>query len=106
MAAIGKKAGSRQSLSNSRADIMIEDMSFRMLETFLSKVPGIIQPFGRGFEQSGGWWIKFAIDVDDPLAWNVVQELAHVLNYLSIHERLPTAFKPVSPPPVLKWWTA
>jgi hypothetical protein len=31
----------------------------------------------------------------------VVQELAHVLNYLSVNERLPTVFMPVSPPPYL-----
>jgi hypothetical protein len=30
-----------------------------------------------------------------------VQELGHVLNYLSVDERLPTVFKPVSPPPYL-----
>ena len=27
--------------------------------------------------------------------------MAHVLNYLSVDERLPTVFKPVSPPPYL-----
>ncbi len=37
----------------------------------------------------------------DGLAWGVVQELAHVLNYLSVDERLPTVFMPVSPPPYL-----
>lgn len=31
----------------------------------------------------------------------MVQELGHVLNYLSVDERLPTVFKPVSPPPYL-----
>ncbi|MGE0400900.1 MAG: hypothetical protein AB7T06_29585 [Kofleriaceae bacterium] len=42
--------------------------------------------------------MKFSIDIDHPLAWRVVQELGHVLNYLSLDERLPTVFKPVSPP--------
>jgi len=32
---------------------------------------------------------------------NVVQELGHVLNYLSVNERLPTVFMPVSPPSYL-----
>jgi hypothetical protein len=52
---------------------------------------------------SGGtaWWAKFTIDVSDPLAWRTVQELGHVLNYLSLEERLPTVFMPVSPPPYL-----
>lgn len=47
------------------------------------------------------WWVKFCIAIDDPLAWNVIQEMGHVLNYLSPSERLPTVFKPVSPPPYL-----
>jgi hypothetical protein len=35
------------------------------------------------------------------LSWRTVQELGYVLNYLSIEERLPTTFYPVSPPPYL-----
>jgi hypothetical protein len=30
-----------------------------------------------------------------------VQELGHVLNYVSLDERLPTVFMPVSPPPYM-----
>jgi hypothetical protein len=45
--------------------------------------------------------VKFAIDIDHPLAWHVVQELGHVLNYVSLEERLPTSFKPISPPPYM-----
>jgi hypothetical protein len=45
--------------------------------------------------------VKFTIDIEHPLAWNVVQELGHILNYLSLEERLPTLFMPVSPPPYL-----
>ncbi len=45
--------------------------------------------------------MKFSIDIESPLAWHVVQELGHVLNYLSVSERLPTTFKPVSPPPYM-----
>ncbi len=45
--------------------------------------------------------MKFSLDTTHPLAWRVVQELGHVLNYLSNDERLPTVFKPVSPPPYL-----
>ncbi|HEX5323533.1 MAG TPA: hypothetical protein VFW40_07085 [Capsulimonadaceae bacterium] len=47
------------------------------------------------------WWVKFSIDLSSPIAWHVVQELGHVLNYLSPDERLPTVFYPVSPPPYL-----
>ena len=35
------------------------------------------------------------------LAWSVVQELGYVLNDLSLDERLPTNFMPVSPPPYM-----
>jgi hypothetical protein len=80
---------------------MEEDLAFRTLENYLTKIPAIVPPFGRGFDANGGWWIKFAIDLDDQFAWQVVQELAHVLNYLSLEEPLPTLFKPVSPPPYM-----
>ena len=74
---------------------------FGQLQSFLDRVPGIDAPFGSGRFDGGTWWIKFSIAIDHPLAWNVVQELGNVLNYLSITERLPTVFKPVSPPSYL-----
>ena len=81
---------------------MGNSISFDALKNYLSRVPGIEGAIGSGFGDNGnGWWMKFRIDINHPLAWNVVQELGHVLNYLSIHERLPTDFKPVSPPPYL-----
>jgi len=56
-------------------------------------------------------WLRFhqrrplvgevTIDTEHPLAWNVVQELGHVLNYVSLEEKLPTVFMPVSPPPYM-----
>jgi hypothetical protein len=79
----------------------MNELTFQTLESYLAKVPAITQPFGTGIEDDGSWWIKFAIDIDDPLAWQVVQELGHVLNYLSLNERLPTSFIPVSPPPYM-----
>jgi hypothetical protein len=51
--------------------------------------------------ESGGWWLKLTIDISHSLAWNVVQEYGHVLNLLSVEERLPTVFYPVSPPPYM-----
>ena len=48
----------------------------------------------------GLWWVKFHIDIEHPLAWRVVQELGHVLNYISLEDRL-TVFMPVSPPPYM-----
>jgi hypothetical protein len=79
---------------------------FQTLIGYLCQIPSVEHNstpslgFGSG-EEGDGWWVKFSIDVEHPLAWNVVQELGHVLNYLSLNERLPTVFKPVSPPPYL-----
>ena len=80
---------------------MSEGRAFKSLEAYLASVPAVQQWFGHGYDESGGWWVKFGIDIEHPLAWHVVQELGHVLNYLSIDEPLPTVFKPVSPPPYL-----
>jgi hypothetical protein len=74
---------------------------FGALRKILARVPGIDNAIGHGLLPDGGWWIKFSIDIDHPLAWSVVQELGHVLNYVSLEERLPTVFKPVSPPPYM-----
>jgi hypothetical protein len=74
---------------------------FTRLEAFLLRVPSVRGPIGKGREAGGQWWVKFALDIDHTLAWNVVQELGHVLNYLSLDERLPTVFKPVSSPPYM-----
>jgi hypothetical protein len=65
---------------------------------FLKTVPAIDHRIGSGVFQDGRWWLKFKIDIEHPLAWRVVQELGQVLNLLSNTERLPTVFKPVSPP--------
>ena len=77
---------------------------FRKLVAFLGKIPAIdcdIAQIGSGRFDNGNWWVKFALRLEHPLAWRTVQELGHVLNYLSIDQRLPTVFKPVSPPPHL-----
>jgi hypothetical protein len=75
---------------------------FTPLIDFLGRIPPIQQSsIGSGLLDDGNWWVKFAIDIDHPLAWSAVQEIGHVLNYLSLDERLPTVFMPVSPPPYL-----
>jgi len=79
---------------------------FHKLIEYLSDVPSVqsnaspSRGFGCG-EEKGVWWVKFSLDIDHPLAWSVVQEFGHVLNSLSLEDRLPTAFKPVSPPSYL-----
>jgi len=78
----------------------MNDQSFDNLLQFLKKIPSIIGSIGSGGEE-GSWWVKFRIDIEHPLAWNVVQEFGHVFNYLSLEERLPTVFMPTSPPPYM-----
>jgi hypothetical protein len=80
---------------------MAHDRDFGTLLQFLQSVPGINGRIGTGHFHDGNWWVKFGIDIEHPLAWNVVPELGCVLNYLSINERLPTVFMPVSPAPCL-----
>ena len=74
---------------------------FSDLESFIVRVPGIKTPIASGRNEDGLWWIKFRIDITHPLAWHVVQEFGHIMNYLSLDERLPTIFYPVSPPPYM-----
>jgi hypothetical protein len=80
---------------------MSDETALQPLREYLSKIPGIEGQLGSGFFDDGRWWIKFTIDTQHELAWRVVQELGHVLNYLSLDERFPTVFMPVSPPPYL-----
>lgn len=72
---------------------------FEKLTAYLNKVPGT--KFDSFYKDERGWQATLSIDIDHKLAWNVVQELAFVLNGISVTERLPTSFKPQSPPPYL-----
>lgn len=81
----------------------VAELNFERLYQFFSKVPSIQQQriSAHGTNGEHAWWIKFSIDNEHALAWQTVQELGHVLNYLSTNERLPTQFFPVSPPPYM-----
>ena len=79
----------------------MDDRAFQTLIDYLGKVPAIVGPIGHGADDNRMWWVKFTIDIRHDLAWHVVQELGHVLNYVSLEERLPTVFYPVSPPPYM-----
>lgn len=79
---------------------------FEALLAFLERLPAIELPAGRrsigfGTFLNRNWWLKFSLNTQHPLAWRHVQELGHVLNYLTPDERLPTVFMPVSPPPYM-----
>jgi hypothetical protein len=76
------------------------DHSFEKILTYLKKLPAL-STGGHGTFEDGNWWIKFGIDTNHPLAWRHVQELGYVLNYISLEDRLPTIFMPVSPPPYM-----
>ena len=71
------------------------------LVAFLKRVPSLGKFFGSGAFDGGGWWVKFGIEISHPLTWRTVQEFGHILNYVSVNERLPTVFMPVSPPPYM-----
>ena len=81
----------------------VSEMNFDRLYQFFCKVPSVQESriVAHGTDGQHAWWFKFHIDVEHPLAWQTVQELGHVLNYLSTNERLPTQFFPVSPPPYM-----
>lgn len=74
---------------------------FETLTAYLSRIPSVKGTIHTANNEDGNWSVQFSLDIDHPQAWNTVQELSSVLNYLSIHERLPTLFKPISPPPYL-----
>ena len=79
---------------------------FEKLLAFMERLPAIDMPAGRnsigcGSFENGNWWVKFSLVTTHPLAWRHVQELGHVLNCLSVEERLPSVFMPVSPPPYI-----
>ena len=79
----------------------MDDRAFKSLTDYFLKIPGVKSPIATGSDEQGFWWIKFQIDIKNNLAWHVVQELGCVVNYLSLNERLPTIFYPVSPAPYL-----
>jgi len=84
----------------------MDTRAFQSLIAYLEKVPAIDNPIETGTNEEGFWWIKFQIDINNDYAWNVVQELACLINYLSLDERLPTQFYPVSPAPYLNGGSA
>lgn len=79
---------------------MIDD-SFARLEQFVLSIPGVRDSLQKDVDEAGQWWIQFAVDIAHPLSWRVVQEFAFVINHLSLGEKLPAVFFPISSPPYL-----
>ena len=63
----------------------------RLVE-FLNRVPAV-RVISSDSTPDAFWWVKLEIDISNPLAWQVVQELGFVLNYISLQEKLPTVFR-------------
>ncbi|GIW91504.1 MAG: hypothetical protein KatS3mg109_1936 [Pirellulaceae bacterium] len=70
------------------------------LKQFVSQIPGV-DVISISEPDESRSWVKLKIDINSKTAWHVVQNLAYVLNELSVTETLPTTFKPTSPPPYL-----
>lgn len=71
-----------------------------ILVNFISTIPGVtIISSNKTYDHK--WWIKLNIDLTHSLAWTVIQYLEFIFNYISLTEKLPTVFMPVSPPPHL-----
>jgi len=81
-------------------DIKVLEKGLPVLVDFLNQIPSL-DVLSSDITPDAYWWIKLNIDIHHNLAWQVVQELGFVLNYISIQEPMPTIFKPVSPPPYL-----
>lgn len=79
----------------------MHERAFSSLVDYLEKIPAINALTSTGVDERGYWWVKFQIDIHHDLAWHTVQELGCVINYISLNERLPTVFYPVSPAPYL-----
>jgi len=79
----------------------MDERAFKSLVDYMKKIPAIKPLIATGSNEEGFWWIKFQINIENEYAWNVVQELGCVVNYISLNERLPTIFYPVSPAPYL-----
>lgn len=72
---------------------------FAALDALITEVPAVTDIVGHGSDSFRCWWIEFRLDQHHEAAWNVIQEISHILNYASYDEQLKTTFKPVSPPP-------
>ncbi|MFT6442875.1 MAG: hypothetical protein ACJASQ_002506 [Crocinitomicaceae bacterium] len=79
----------------------MDDRAFISLKEYLLKIPAVSAVFAQGVYDDGNWWVKLRLDIDHKYAWQAVQELGCVVNYISIDERLPSSFYPVSPAPYM-----
>lgn len=84
-----------------RCSNFMEQSDFYQLANFLNRVPSVLPGIAHGQYEDKNWWVKFSINIKSEFAWTVVQELGYVLNYISLNEKLPVIFYPVSAPTYL-----
>ncbi|MEG2806274.1 hypothetical protein [Stenotrophomonas sp.] len=80
---------------------MAKPREFKALVAFLQRIPALSGNVHWQRCDDGTWYVGFRLALEHPLAWSAVQELAYVLNTLSVTEQLPTRFLPTAPPPYL-----
>ena len=91
----------KSSSKSTNKELKMNSPENKELVKFLGKIPAIGKNIVDGFHEQGFWWVKFQIDIKNKYAWNIVQELGCIINYISLEDRLPTIFYPVSPAPYL-----
>lgn len=76
--------------------MVTDEADFAPMQALLERIPGVAY-LGSGGSVPDGWWVSLDIDVEHPLAWQVVQQLSHVLNFLAREEDWPTILTPIAP---------
>lgn len=76
--------------------MVTDEADLAPMRDLLERVPGVAY-LGGGGSVDRGWWASFDIDIEHPLAWQVVQQLSHVLNFVAREEDLPTILTPLAP---------
>lgn len=92
---------SKSAVARNWKKIMAKPREFKKLVAYLQKIPAMSGPIHWQRCDDGTWSVGFSLALEHPLAWSAVQELAYVLNTLSVSELLPTRFLPTAPPPYL-----
>ncbi len=67
---------------------------------FISKFPSVEWVSSKQHDD-GFWWVKFHLNMENPVSIVIVQALAHILNAKSLNDPLPTRFFPTSSPPYM-----
>ncbi|HEY7349420.1 MAG TPA: hypothetical protein VH599_13985 [Ktedonobacterales bacterium] len=83
---------------NFHLEVLTEGLA--QLRGLLQQIPGLTV-ISTSAPEEPYWWVKLCLDLQSRIVWHIIQELGFVLNNISVEERLPTVFMPLSPPPYL-----